>query len=179
MNKLQEKYEKEIVSVLAEEFKVKNKLAVPKVLKVMVNLGLKEAAHDDGVLTKAQTRFTAICGQKPKVCRAKISIASFKLGKGEPIGLVATLRGRRMYDFLDKLFTIVLPRVKDFRGVSASAFDEKGNYSLGITEQIVFPEIEFDRVEKAKGLGVTIVINSGSKEKSRRLLELMGMPFAK
>jgi large subunit ribosomal protein L5 len=177
MQQLQTKYQKEIIPALEKELGIKNVMAVPRILKVVVNLGLKEAAHDEGVLAKAQTRLTAICGQKPKVCQAKVSIASFKLGKGEPIGLAVTLRGNRMYDFLEKLFTIVLPRVRDFRGVSPDAFDKQANYTLGITEQIVFPEVEFDRTEKSKGLGISIIMNSTNKENNRRLLEMLGMPF--
>ncbi|PIU04010.1 50S ribosomal protein L5 [Candidatus Shapirobacteria bacterium CG08_land_8_20_14_0_20_39_18] len=178
MQNLQTKYQKEIAPALVKELELKNVMAVPRILKVVVNLGLKEAAHDDGVLTKAQTKLSLICGQKPKLCRAKVSIASFKLSKGDPIGLAVTLRGKRMFDFLEKLFTIVLPRVRDFRGVSPTAFDQRGNYTLGITEQIVFPEVEFDRTEKNKGLGITIVMNSTDSKHNKRLLELLGMPFA-
>ena len=179
MQQLQTKYQTEIVPALKKELEIKNVMAVPRILKVVVNLGLKEAAHDEGVLTKAQTRMALICGQKPKICKAKVSIASFKLGKGEPIGLAVTLRGKRMYDFLEKLFTIVLPRMRDFRGVSQTAFDGKGNYTLGIAEQIVFPEVEFDRSEKSKGLGITFVMNSDNSKNNRRLLELLGLPFEK
>lgn len=179
MSNLQKKYQEEVVPQLEKEFSLKNQLAVPKVSKVVVNLGIKEAAHDENVLKKATERLEMICGQKPKVCRAKQSIASFKLGKNDPIGLLVTLRGKRMYDFLEKLFTIVLPRVRDFRGVSRTSFDENGNYNLGMEEQIVFSEVEFDRSEKTKGLGVTIITNSGDNKKTQRLLELLGLPFAK
>lgn len=177
-SRLFEKYQKEIVSAFQKEFNLGNSLAVPKIEKVVVNLGIKEAAADEAVLKKAVERISLICGQKPKVCQARKSIANFKLGKGDPIGLMVTLRGKRMYDFLDKLFNIVLPRVRDFRGVPPGSFDGNGNYTLGISEQIVFPEVEFDKTEKAKGLGISIATNAKDDQKAKRLLELLGMPFA-
>ena len=179
MNNLQKKYQKEIIPALAKELEIKNILVVPRVLKVVINLGIKEAIHDEGFLTKMQGRLSLISGQKPKLCKAKKSISTFKLAMGDTIGLMVTLRGKRMYDFLEKLFTIVLPRVRDFRGVLNKGFDKRGNYTLGITEQIVFPEVEFDRSEKTKGLEITFVTNARNDQKSKRLLELLGMPFEK
>lgn len=176
---LAKKYQEEIVPTLKKEFGLVNILAVPKLVKVNVNVGLKEAAHDEGLLTKAVEELAAITGQKPKVCLAKKSIAAFKIVKGNPIGLTVTLRGVRMYDFLDKLLNIVLPRVRDFRGASLSSFDGQGNYTIGLEEQIVFPEIEFTKIEKTRGLEVTIVTNAGTDEKARKLLELLGVPFKK
>ncbi|MDO8551593.1 MAG: 50S ribosomal protein L5 [bacterium] len=178
MVRLAEKYQKEIMPELKKEFALKNILAVPKITKVVVNIGLKEAAHDEGVLNKASEELATITGQKPSVRRAKQSIAGFKLGKGNPVGLTVTLRGARMYTFLDKLFNIVFPRVRDFRGTSVNSFDGKGNYSLGIAEQVVFPEVEFSKIDKVRGLEITIATNTQDDEKAKKLLELLGMPFA-
>lgn len=156
-----------------------NKMAVPKVTKIVLNIGLKEAAHDKGVLEKAMEQLAIIAGQKPKVTRAKISIANFKLREGDVVGLAVTLRGKRMDDFMTKLFTIVLPRVRDFRGVSATAFDGRNNYSLGLSEQIVFPEIDFAKIDKVRGLEITFVTTAKNAQETRKLLELLGMPFQK
>ena len=156
-----------------------NGMAVPKIARVVVNVGLKEAAHDKGVLEKTVEQMTTISGQKPKVTRAKKSIANFKLREGDPVGVMVTLRGKRMYDFLMKLINIVLPRVRDFQGVSTQAFDRAGNYTLGLTEQIVFPEIDYAKVDKIRGLEITIVTNAGDAKIARRMLELIGMPFKK
>ena len=154
-----------------------NKMAVPKVTKIVLNIGLKEAAHDKGVLEKAMEQLAIIAGQKPKVTRAKISIANFKLREGDVVGLAVTLRGKRMDDFMTKLFTIVLPRVRDFRGVSATAFDGRSNYTLGLSEQIVFPEIDFSKIDKIRGLEITFVTTAKNAQETRKLLELLGMPF--
>lgn len=151
----------------------------PKITKVVLNIGLKEAVHDKGVLEKASEQLAAIAGQKPKVTRAKISIANFKVRQGDPVGLTVTLRGKRMQDFVTKLISIVLPRVRDFHGVSGTAFDKKGNYTLGFTEQIVFPEIDYAKIDKIRGLEVTLVTSATNPEQSRKLLELLGMPFKK
>lgn len=156
-----------------------NKMAVPKVTKIVLNIGLKEAAHDKGVLEKAMEQLAIIAGQKPKVTRAKISIANFKLREGDVVGLAVTLRGKRMDDFMTKLFTIVLPRVRDFRGVSATAFDGRSNYTLGLSEQIVFPEIDFAKIDKVRGLEITFVTTAKNAQETRKLLELLGMPFIK
>lgn len=151
----------------------------PKITKVVLNIGLKEAVHDKGVLEKASEQLAAIAGQKPKVTRAKLSIANFKVRQGDPVGLTVTLRGKRMQDFVTKLINIVLPRVRDFHGVSGTAFDKKGNYTLGFTEQIVFPEIDYAKIDKIRGLEVTLVTSATNPEQSRKLLELLGMPFKK
>lgn len=176
---LKQQYHDQVVPILKSEFNITNSMAVPKIRKVVVNIGLKEAVSDRGVLEKTALWLGVITGQKPKVTRAKISIANFKLRQGDAVGLTVTLRGKRMYDFLSKLFSIVLPRVRDFQGVSATAFDKAGNYTLGLSEQIVFPEIEFSQIDKVRGLEMTIVTQSGSAKISRRLLELLGLPFSK
>jgi len=174
---LQKRYVSEITPQLMEQFSIPNKMAVPKVKKLVINIGIKEAAHDKGALEKAIEQLTAITGQKPKVTKAKLSIAGFKLREGDPVGLVVTLRGKRMYDFMTKLFQITLPRVRDFQGVSGQAFDQVGNYTLGIAEQIVFPEIDYAKVDKIRGLEICFVIKSGDVKISRELLSLLGMPF--
>ena len=150
-----------------------------RVEKVVINIGLGEGAHDKNVIEAASRDLTAITGQKPVVRRARIAISGFKIRKGDPIGLKVTLRGKRMKDFLTKLFTIVLPRLRDFQGVSLKSFDGRGNYSLGIPEQIVFPEIDYSKIDKIRGLEITIVTNTRSDEKAKELLESMGMPFEK
>jgi large subunit ribosomal protein L5 len=176
---LQQRYQREIVPALTKEFSLENVMAAPKVTKVVINIGLKEAAHDKGVLEKAKEQLAAISGQKPKVTAAKQSIAGFKVREGDPVGLAVTLRGKRMYDFMTKLFNIVLPRVRDFQGVAAGAFDAGGNYTLGILEQIVFPEIDYAKVDRIRGLEITFVIKKRNVKIARRLLELLGMPFEK
>jgi len=179
MSKLKQKYEKEIRPRLAKEFGLKNLNSVPSVLKVVVNVGAKEMAKDKTQVEKISQEIGAITGQKPIVCRAKKSIAGFKLGKGEPVGLKVTLRKKRAYDFLEKLFKVVLPRVRDFHGVSPKGFDGKGNYTLGIAEQIVFPEVDFEKLSKIRGLEITVVTNAKDDKKAKRFLEELGMPFEK
>lgn len=179
MSKLKQKYEQKIRPKLAKEWNLKNPLAVPQVLKVVINMGAKEMAKDKGQVEKIAVGLAAISGQRPKVCSAKKSIAGFKLTKGDPIGLKVTLRKERMYDFLEKLFMAVLPRVRDFQGVSLKGFDGKGNYTLGIREHIVFPEIDYGKLEKIHGFEATIVTDAGDDEKGQRLLEKLGMPFEK
>lgn len=176
---LQENYQKKVTPLLMEEFSLTNVMAVPKVTKIVINVGLKEAAHDKGVLEKVCEQIAAISGQKPKVTTAKLSIAGFKVREGDPVGVAVTLRGRRMYDFMTKLFNITLPRVRDFQGVSLSAFDKGGNYTLGISEQIVFPEVDYSRVDKVRGLEISFVIKGGNAKISQKLLALLGMPFEK
>jgi len=176
---LREKFEKEIVPQLMKELKIKNALAVPRLVKVVVNVGLKEALEDKTVLDKVSENLALITGQKPKICRARKSIAGFKLREGDPIGLMVTLRRKRMYDFLEKLFNVALPRTKDFQGLPVDSFDGQGNYSLGVEEQIIFPEIDPAKVEKIHGLQVTIVTNTKNDQKAKRLLELLGLPFKK
>jgi large subunit ribosomal protein L5 len=176
---LLEYYYENAVPKLMEEFGFTNKMAVPKIAKITINMGLKEAAHDKGILEKANEQLTLIAGQKPKVTKAKKSIANFKLREGDPVGLCVTLRGKRMYDFFLKLVSAVLPRVRDFQGVPKTAFDPQGNYTLGFTEQIVFPEIEYSKIDKIRGLEVTLVIPNSNAKISQRLLTLLGMPFEK
>ncbi len=177
---LKQYYQEKIIPSLMEEFGISNKMAVPRISKVVINVGVKEAAHDKGVLDKAVEQITAISGQKPKVTTAKLSIAGFKLRQGDPVGLTVNLRGSRMYDFISKLVGIALPRVRDFQGVSSKAFDRNGNYTLGITEQIVFPEIDYARLDRIRGLEITFVLKPPGNDKiAQRLLTLMGMPFEK
>jgi large subunit ribosomal protein L5 len=176
---LHDHYKNEIIPLLMKEMGVVNVMAVPRVTRVVVNMGIKEAAHDKGLLEKAAEQMAEITGQKAKVTRAKKSIANFKLREGDPVGLAATLRGKRMYDFMTKLFTIVLPRVRDFHGLPTTAFDHRGNYTLGMTEQISFVEIDYAKIDKIRGLEITFVISGGDAKISRRLLELLGMPFVK
>jgi large subunit ribosomal protein L5 len=176
---LREKYRQEVVPALREELGVESPMAVPRIIKVVLNVGLKEAKDDKKVIDLVADQLSAISGQKPKLCRAKKSIAGFKLSKGQPIGLCVTLRGQRAFAFLEKLFMIVLPRVRDFSGLKVAGFDGRGNYSLGISEQIVFPEVDFTKIDKVRGLQITIVTNAGNDEKARILLTKLGMPLAK
>jgi len=176
---LQEKYQKEINPKLANEFSLDNFLAVPTVKKVVLNMGLGEMARDKGLIEKAMEDLKAITGQKPKINKARLSIAGFKLRKGDPVGLMVTLRGKRMYQFLEKLFKIVLPRFRDFRGVPLSGLDGRGNYNLGISEQIVFPEIDYAKVDKIRGLQVTFVTSAKNDQQAKRLLEELGIAFEK
>ena len=175
---LKEKYQKKIALKLAKELGLANVLAAPRMEKIIINIGLSEAMEDKKVLEATSRDLAVITGQKPKVTKARQSIAGFKLRVGQPIGLMVTLRSQRMYDFFEKLVTVVLPRLRDFQGVSLKSFDGQGNYTLGITEQIVFPEIDYAKVDKVRGLEVTIVTNAQTDEKAKRLLELLGMPFA-
>lgn len=176
---LQEHYQQNVIPQLLAEMGTDNRMAAPKLMKVVINIGLKEAVTDKGVLEKAKSQLGEIAGQLPKITRAKKSIANFKLRQGDAVGLTVTLRGKRMYDFVTKLVNIVLPRVRDFQGVSVTAFDQKGNYTLGLAEQIVFPEIDYSKVDKIRGLEITFVNTAGNAKMSRRLLELLGMPFKK
>lgn len=177
MPRLKEKYLKEIRPVLKERFNYSNVMEIPKLEKVVVNMGLGEAIQNPKALDAAVTDLTAITGQKPVVTRAKKSIAAFKLRTGMPIGVKVTLRGDRMYEFVDKLISVSLPRVRDFKGVSPKAFDGRGNYTLGLREQLIFPEIEYDKIDKLRGLEVGFVTSAQTDEESRELLRLMGMPF--
>lgn len=177
MARLYEMYQQEIVPRLIEKFKYKNIMQVPRVEKVIVNIGVGEAVLNPKALDGAINDLTAITGQKPIITKAKKSIAGFKLREGMSIGCKVTLRGERMYEFLDKLINLDLPRVRDFRGVSPQAFDGRGNYSLGIKEQTIFPEIEYDKIDKVRGLEVVIVTTANTDEEARELLKSMGMPF--
>lgn len=181
MNRLQEKYQKEVLPKLKEEFGKDNALAVVRPLKVVVNVGIGKKTEADNSKTVANMSeaLKIITGQKPKVCAAKKSIAGFKIRQGDVVGLCVTLRGNRMWEFLDKLMSIVLPRVKDFQGVKREKMDARGNYNLGITEQIVFPEISYDQISKVMGVQVTITTSGADPKESERLLELLGMPFEK
>jgi len=177
MSRLKEKYLKEIVLVMIKEFGYRNVMEVPKLEKVVLNMGLGEAIHNIKVLDSALEELALISAQKPVITRAKRSIASFKLREGMPIGCMVTLRSERMYYFLDKLFNVALPRVRDFRGLSDKAFDGRGNYTLGIKEQIIFPEINYDKIDKVKGLNITIVTTTWNDAEGRFLLEKMGLLF--
>jgi large subunit ribosomal protein L5 len=178
-SRLREIYEKEIVPELIKEFGYTNALAVPKLTKIVLNMGVGEAVSDKKKLDAAVVDLTAIAAQKPVVTRAKKSIATYRLREGQPIGTKVTLRGKRMYDFLDRLITIALPRVKDFRGLSKSKFDGRGNYTLGVKEQLIFPEINFDNIKKIRGMDIVIVTTANTDEEGRALLSLLGMPFYK
>lgn len=178
MSLLKDLYQKEMRQKLKEEFAVKNPMAVPQLKKIVINVGVSEAKDNDKILEKARLNITALAGQKPVVTKAKKSISAFKLTQGTPIGLMVTLRGERMYVFLEKLVNIVLPKVRDFRGVSDQAFDGQGNYNLGLREQIIFPEVDYKNAEN-RGLQITINTTARNKEEGRRLLELLGMPFKK
>ncbi len=176
---LEEKYKTEVIPELMERFGYKNIMQVPKIEKVVLNMGLGEAIQNAKILDSAVEELGLIAGQRPVITRAKKSIAAFKLRAGMPIGVMVTLRGRKMYDFLTKLINIAIPRIRDFRGISRKAFDGRGNYTLGIKEHIIFPEIDYDKIDKIKGFNVTVVTSAGTDEEGRTLLELMGMPFRK
>jgi len=179
MNNLETKYHKEVVPALVKNLQLANMMQVPRIQKVVVNIGLGEALDNPKALESAVGDLTQIVGQKPVVTKARKSIANFKLREGRQIGAMVTLRGGRMWDFLDRLMNIVLPRVRDFRGVSAEAFDGRGNYTLGLREQIIFPEIEYDKVDKVRGMEITIVTTAPSDDQATMLLQLLGMPFRK
>ena len=179
MNRLQEKYKNEVTPALVEKFQYSSIMQCPKIEKVVINMGIGEAIQNPKALEEAVAELTQIAGQKPVVTKAKKSIANFKLREGMAIGCKVTLRGERMYEFLDKLFNITLPRVRDFRGVSKTAFDGRGNYTLGVKEQIIFPEINFDKVNKMRGMDIVIVTTAKTNEEGHALLAGMGMPFSK
>jgi len=179
MSRLKQKYDKDIVPELKKTFGYKNVMQVPRLEKIVLNVGLGEAVQNSKALEAAEADLTAIAGQHPVVTRAKKSIAAFKLREGMPIGIMVTLRGKRMFEFYDKLVNVVMARVRDFQGVSPDSFDGQGNYSLAIKEQIVFPEIDYDKVDKLRGLGITIVTTASTDEEGKGLLQSMGMPFKK
>ncbi len=179
MNRLQEKYKKEVVPSLMKHFGFKNVHCVPKLEKISVNIGVGEATQNKALLDNAVKELTIITGRKPIVTRAKKSISNFKLREGMPIGCKVTLRGEVMYEFIDRLISIVIPRVRDFRGTSNKSFDGRGNFSLGIKEQTVFPEIEYDKIDAVRGLNITIVTTANNDEEGRELLRFLGMPFKK
>ena len=177
MARLREKYKNEIAPALAKEFEIKNPMAIPKIEKVIVNMGLGEASANTKILDVAAEELRSITGQKPVVTKAKKSIAAFKLRQGMAIGTMVTLRGDRMYEFLDRLISVALPRVRDFRGISGKAFDGRGNYTLGVREQLIFPEIDFNKVDKTRGMNVSIVTTAKTDDQARSLLKALGMPF--
>ncbi|MDP3047191.1 MAG: 50S ribosomal protein L5 [Chloroflexota bacterium] len=177
MTTLKERYKQEIVPALMREFSYRNIMQVPALSKVVLNIGMGEATSNPKALDAAVKDLTAIAGQKPVVKRSRKSIANFKLRAGMPVGIMVTLRGVRMYQFVDKLVTVSLPRQRDFRGISGDAFDGRGNYTLGLKEQLIFPEIEYDKVDKVRGLEISIVTTARTDQEGKRLLKLMGMPF--
>jgi len=177
MSQLKSYYEEEVVPKLLETFKYGNMMQVPKLDKVVLNMGMGEAIHNIKLLDAAVDELMTISGQKPVITRAKKSIAAFKLRAGMPIGCMVTLRKNRMYDFVNKLVNIALPRVRDFRGISGSALDGNGNYSLGIKEHMIFPEIDYDKIDRIKGMNITIVTTANNDEEGKELLKLLGMPF--
>jgi len=177
MARLKERYQKEIAPAIAKEFGIKNKMAIPRVRKIVLNMGMGEAIANAKVLDTALEELRSIGGQRPVITKAKKSIASFKLRQGMPIGVMVTLRGERMYEFLDRLVSVALPRVRDFRGVSPKAFDGRGNYTIGIREQLIFPEIDFNKVDKLRGMNISIVTTARNDEQARALLKGLGMPF--
>jgi large subunit ribosomal protein L5 len=177
ISRLHEKYRKEAMPALSKRFGYKNTMAVPRLAKITLNIGLGEASQNVKLLDTAAAELAQIAGQKPVITRAKKSIANFKIRKGMPLGCMVTLRGERMYEFLDRLASIVLPRVRDFKGLPPNSFDGRGNYTLGLKDQLVFPEIDYTRVDKIKGMNVTITTTAGSDEEGRELLKLLGVPF--
>jgi large subunit ribosomal protein L5 len=177
MSRLREKYLKEVVPGLQSRFGYKNVMQIPRLEKVVINMGVGEATQDAKVIDAAVNDLTLISGQKPVVTKAKKSVANFKLRAGTAVGCKVTLRGKRMYEFLDKLFNVALPRIRDFRGVSPQSFDGRGNYSLGLKEQLIFPEINYDKIDKVRGMDVVIVTTAPSDEEGLELLKLLGMPF--
>ncbi len=179
MNNLQDKYQKEIKAKLKEEFNLKNDLALPHIEKIVLNAGAAEALSDKNVIDKIKEQLATIAGQTPKITIAKHAISSFKLKQGDKIGVMVTLRGKKAWDFLEKFVSIIAPRMRDFRGMPKEKFDEFGNYSFGITEQILFPEIDYSKIDKVRGLVVTVVIKNSNKEKSKKVLEHLGLPFRK
>jgi large subunit ribosomal protein L5 len=175
--RLRERYQREIAPALAKEFEITNAMAVPRLEKIVINMGMGEAVANSKVIDTAADELRAIAGQKPVVTKAKKSIAQFKLRQGMAIGTMVTLRGDRMYEFLDRLVSVALPRVRDFRGISPKAFDGRGNYTLGIRDQLIFPEIDFNKVDKTRGMNISIVTTARNDEQARALLRALGMPF--
>ena len=179
MSRLRETYKNEIMGAMTAKFGYKNQMEVPKIEKIVINMGVGEAKDNAKVLENAVNDMQMISGQKPVITKAKKSVAAFKLREGMPIGCKVTLRGEKMYEFLDRLVNLALPRVRDFRGVSATAFDGRGNYALGVKEQLIFPEVEYDKIDKVRGMDVIIVTTADTDEEARELLTQFGMPFQK
>ena len=179
MARLKDFYKSDVAPALMNKFSYKNVMEIPKLDKIVVNVGAGEARDNSKVIDAILRDLAAITGQKPLVCKARKSVANFKLREGMPIGAKVTLRGERMYEFLDRLFNIALPRVRDFRGINANGFDGRGNYNMGLKEQLIFPEIEFDKIDKVRGMDICFVTTATTDEEARELLKLMGAPFAK
>ena len=177
MDRLQEKYNKEVVPALTEKFGYKNIMELPKISKIIINMGVGEAVGNPKALDSAVSDLTIIAGQKPILPKAKKSLAAWKLRQGMPIGAKVTLRGVRMYQFLDKFMNVALPRVRDFRGIGSNSFDGRGNYAIGLKEQLIFPEIEYDKIDKLRGMNIVVVTTAKTDEEAKELLKLMGMPF--
>lgn len=177
MQRLKEKYMNEVLAKLQEELGLKNKLAVPRLEKIVISMGLGEAKDNSGILDKVKVYLSALAGQTPVVTKAKKSVAAFKVSKGQPIGMMVTLRGDKMYAFLDKLINIVLPKVRDFKGVSQRAFDSQGNLNIGLKEQTIFPEVDYKSIDKVRGLAVTVTTSAKDQEQGKKLLEGLGVPF--
>jgi large subunit ribosomal protein L5 len=177
MSRLKERYEKEVIPALKKEFGYGNVMAIPRIKKVVVNMGLGEATQNAKIVDVGVDEVSRITGQKPVTTKAKKSIAQFKVRQGMPIGVMVTLRGERMWDFVDRLIAVALPRVRDFRGVSGKGFDGRGNYTLGLKDQLLFPEIDYMKVDKARGMNISFVTTAKTDEESRKLLQLLGMPF--
>jgi large subunit ribosomal protein L5 len=177
MTRLKDYYEKTVIPALIKEFNYKNPMEVPRMEKIIINMGLGEAIQNAKILDNAAEEIAAICGQKPVITKAKKSIATFKLRQGMSIGCRVTLRREKMYEFFDRLVNVAIPRVRDFRGISPKSFDGRGNFALGLKEQIIFPEIEFDKVDKARGMNIVIVTSAKTDEEARQFLALMGVPF--
>jgi large subunit ribosomal protein L5 len=177
MSRLKERYDKDVVAALKQEFGYGNVMAIPRITKVVVNMGLGDATQNAKIADTGADEIARITGQKPVITRAKKSIAQFKLRKGMPIGAMVTLRGDRMWEFLDRLMSVALPRVRDFRGVSPRGFDGRGNFTLGLKDQLLFPEIDYMKVDKARGMNISVVTTAKTDEESRKLLQLLGMPF--
>jgi len=179
MNRLKEKYQQEVISTLQKEFEIINTFAVPKLQKIVLNMGITDQQNREGAIKSVVEQFKTIAGLKPNITRSRKAIANFKTRVGDPLGVMVTLRGEYMWEFLDKLINLTLPRVKDFQGISRTAFDQNGNYNLGIEEQIVFPEINYDLIDTVRGLQVTLVTSTKDNALAFRMFELLGMPFAK
>ena len=177
MARLKDYYNKDVAPALMKKFGYKNVMQIPKFDKVVINIGCGEARDNSKVIEAAATDLAAITGQRPVVCKAKKSVANFKLREGMPIGVKVTLRGERMYEFIDRLFNVALPRVRDFRGINPNAFDGRGNYNMGLKEQLIFPEIEYDKIDKVRGMDICFVTTATNDEEARELLTLMGAPF--
>jgi large subunit ribosomal protein L5 len=177
MARLKARYQKEVAPAIARDFGIKNPMAVPRLDKIVLNMGMGEAVANAKILDTAAEELRAIAGQKPVITKAKKSIASFKLRQGMPIGVMVTLRGEQMYEFFDRLVSVALPRVRDFRGVSPKAFDGRGNYTMGVKEQLIFPEIDFNKVDKLRGMNICIVTTARDDDQARALLKALGMPF--